>query len=262
MSKLRKAAYSLVDEDFSDRPSRILNILILIMIGLSTVLVVLESDQFLLEKYLVFFEVLNMAVVAVFLFEYILRVWTCIENPQYSHPLFGRIRFMLSPMMLVDFIAIAPALIVGLGFDLRSFRLIRLLRMIRVLKVARYVTALATIKKVIVIKRHQLGVSLAFVALMLVITSSLMFEVEHDAQPEVFASIPATMWWAVASLTTVGYGDVYPKTTAGKILAGFVAILGVGLFAIPTGVLASGFSQYALDEHIEKRCPHCNELLD
>jgi len=261
MEKLRQRVYSIVDEDFSDLPSRILNIIIFSMIGLSTLLVVIASDKEIETRFHTTFEILNLIVVAVFLSEYLVRVWTCVENPKYSHWLFGRIRFMLSPMMLIDLIAIAPAFLVWIQFDLRSMRLIRLLRMVRVLKVARYVTALAVIKQVIVEKRHQLAVSIAFVVLMLIITSTLMFEAEHEAQPDKFSSILTTMWWGVASLTTVGYGDVYPITPIGKILAGVVAVLGVGLFAIPTGVLASGFSQLALEEERTHTCPHCGKEI-
>jgi len=127
-----------------------------------------------------------------------------------------------------------------------------------------------------------------FVTFMLVISSTMMYEVESDIQPDAFSSIPATMWWSVATLTTVGYGDVYPVTPMGKILAAISAVLGIGLFAIPTGILASGFSEVALKEEEERElqlaidhlesagreeadriagaapfafCPHCGERL-
>lgn len=93
---------------------------------------------------------------------------------------------------------------------------------------------------------------------MLLITSTLMYYIENEAQPENFSSIPQTMWWGIATLTTVGYGDIYPITGFGKLLGGLIAILGIGLFALPTGILASGFSeQLARGNTNSNKCPNC-----
>ncbi|MFM8770396.1 MAG: ion transporter, partial [Candidatus Kapaibacterium sp.] len=166
----------------------------------------------------------------------------------YAGGVSGRIRYALSPMMIIDLLAIAPVFLVGLGFDMRSLRLFRTIRLFRVLKVARYVRALDTIRHVLTVKREQLGMAIGIVLFLLLVTSSLMYELEHEAQPDAFSSIPATMWWAVASLTTVGYGDIYPITPLGKTLAAISAVLGVGLVALPAGILASGFSSVADDK--------------
>ncbi len=264
MQRLRRTVYSVLDEDFTDRASRRVNVILIGAIALSIALIVLSSVQSVDAVASVYFESANLALVILFAIEYVLRVWTCTEDQRYSHPVWGRLRFMVSPMMIVDFLAIAPAYIVGLGVDLRSIRIIRALRLLRVLKLVRYVSAVTILREVVYSKRHQLGVSLAFVAFLLLLTSSLMYEVEHEAQPDAFSSIPATMWWAVASLTTVGYGDIYPITPFGKLLASVTAILGVGLIALPTGILASGFSERAFvsqeNKHNEQ-CPHCGKEL-
>jgi len=161
-------------------------------------------------------------------------------------------------MMVIDLLAIAPVFLIGLGMDLRSLRMFRTVRLFRIFKVTRYVRALETIKHVLRDKREQLAMTIGIVLFLLLITSSLMYELEHDAQPQAFSSIPATMWWAVASLTTVGYGDLYPITPLGKLLAAISAVLGVGLVALPAGILASGFSQET-KENIPTQCPHCGK---
>jgi voltage-gated potassium channel len=131
------------------------------------------------------------------------------------------------------------------------------------MKFVRYVHAVEIIGTVIRRKRHQLATSFLFVFFMLIIISTLMYEVENAVQPEVFTSIPHTMWWAVATLTTVGYGDIYPITALGKILAALSAVTGIGLVAIPTGILASGFSEIAAleDSGTGNVCPHCGKPL-
>ena len=113
-------------------------------------------------------------------------------------------------------------------------------------------------------RRAELLVTTAVMILMLIIASSLMYQVEHAAQPDVFPDIPSTMWWAVATLTTVGYGDVYPITGLGRILASVVAILGIGLFALPTGILGSGFVEEIENSKKERDrlCPHCGEPIE
>lgn len=219
---------------------------LLVCIGASVTSVVLESVASIRGQYGAMFDVINAVVVAVFLAEYALRIWTCVESPLYENPWLGRLRYAFTPMMIVDLLAIAPAFLIGIGFDSRSLRLFRTIRLFRVLKVARYVRALDTIRQVLIVKREQLVMAIGIVLFLLLVTSSIMFELEHDAQPESFSSIPATMWWAVASLTTVGYGDIYPITPLGKMLAAVSAVLGVGLVALPAGILASGFSSMAV----------------
>lgn len=142
---------------------------------------------------------------------------------------------------------------------------LRLFRLLRVLKIGRYSQSVALMAHVVRRKRSDLTVTALLLFVMLVIAASLMYYAEHDAQPEAFGSIPAAMWWGVATFTTVGYGDVYPITPLGRILGSFIAILGIGIFALPAGILASGFSE----ERERMRtgnsadvCPHCGRALD
>lgn len=129
-------------------------------------------------------------------------------------------------------------------------------------KIARYLQALNVFRKVLFERREQLVLSILFILFVLVIISSIMYHVEHAAQPEAFSSIPATMWWGVATLTTVGYGDIVPMTPIGKLLGGMFAIVGIGLFALPAGILSSGFYELMHKTRSRKKCPHCGGDLD
>lgn len=204
----------------------------------------------------------DLVVVLVFVAEYLLRAWSCVEDPRYRHPIVGRLRYVSSPMAIVDLLAILPSVVPFFGYSLRTLRLARLLRLTRLLKLTRYVQALQLIRDVVIAKRHPLASSVFFIGFLLVLSSAVMYDLESAAQPDKFYSIPATMWWAVMTITTVGYGDVYPITVAGKMLGALTAVLGLGLFAIPTGILVSGFAELvwkkpAPTELEQPTCPYC-----
>lgn len=203
--------------------------------------------------------------VAVFTFEYVVRMWACTANPAYRHRIFGRLRFALRPMPLVDLIAILPFFLPFFGFDLRFVRLFRLFRLFRIAKIGRYYSSLRMMRDVLFAKKEELILTSAIMVLLLVVSSCLMYECEHYAQPEAFPDIPSTMWWAIITLTTVGYGDVYPATVAGKFFAAVIAILGIGMFALPTGIIGAGFvEEIAKNKQSEEEtvtCPHCGGRL-
>ena len=213
---------------------------VLILTNVSAV--ILETVEELAREYDGFFFGFELFSVAVFSVEYVLRVWACVEEPEAvpSPPLRRRLRFMGTPLALIDAVAILPFyLSFFLAVDLRFMRIFRLLRL---LKLTRYSPALATFAAVLHGQRRSLGAALLVMLTLLIFASSIAYMFEKDAQPEAFASIPHAMWWALATLTTVGYGDVAPLTLGGKIFGGFVMILGVGMFAVPTGILATGFA--------------------
>lgn len=189
------------------------------------------------------FEVVS---VGVFSAEYLLRLWAAGADPRYRG-LTGRLRYVFSPMAQVDLWAVLPFYLPFLGVDLRVLRSLRLLRIFRLLKVTRYLPSLRRLQRVFVTKKEELVVSSVVLVLLLVIASSVMYHAEHRAQPDVFTDIPTTMWWAVATLTTVGYGDAYPITAAGKLLGAAIAILGISFFALPTSILADGFREELAD---------------
>lgn len=235
------------------------------LISLNIVAVVLGTIEPVNQRFGWRFAQFETASVAVFSVEYLLRVWTCVEATQFARPLLGRLRFVLSPRALIDAMAIAPAYLPGDGFlDLRFARIVRLIRLLRIFKMARYSDTLRSFGSVAQQKRTELGLILFFLSVLVVLSASAMYFVEHAAQPGVFSSIPAAMWWAVATLTTVGYGDIYPVTPIGKFLGSIIALLGIGFFALPAGILAAAFAdELGKRKTLKmKTCPHCGREID
>lgn len=237
---------------------------ITLLIVANVAAVMLETVVWIGEPYRSYFAAFDRFSVMVFTVEYVLRLWSCTSDARYAAPVRGRLRYALRPMSLVDLLAIAPFYLEFLAVDLRIVRTLRLFRLFRIFKLARYADSMVTLGQVLRSRRDELLVTLFVVLVLLVFASSAMYYVESEAQPQQFSSIPAAMWWGVATLTTVGYGDVYPVTTAGRFLGAGIAILGVGLFALPTGILASAFS-----EELQKRrrretlhCPHCGREIE
>ena len=210
------------------------------------------------------FEVFEWFSVAVFTAEYVVRLWACTADPRFRARVLGRVRCALTPIMLIDFIAFAPSYLVHfITLDLRMLRLIRLVRLLRVLKIARYSESLQLLGRVVRARAGELLVTLIGATVLLVIASTVMYYVENEAQPAQFSSIPAAMWWAVETLTTIGYGDILPVTVPGKIINAFIALLGIGLFALPAGILGSGFVEEIQHKwRTGLRCPHCGRSLD
>ena len=212
------------------------------LIVINVIAVILESVESLAAAAADFFWTFELFSVAVFTVEYLARVWACTENPApgYGHPVLGRLRQMATPMAVIDLIAILPFyLAFVVSVDLRFMRVFRLLRLF---KLTRYSSALETLGIVVYGQRRPLGAALMIMLIVLVSASSIVYLFEHDAQPDAFASIPHSMWWGLATLTTVGYGDVTPVSPGGRIFGAFIMVIGVGMFALPAGILATGFA--------------------
>ena len=162
-------------------------------------------------------------------------------------------------MAVIDLIAIAPFYLTFIVADTRILRILRFLRLFRTAKHFLHSKTFHIFVNTIDRIKSELLSSLVLMMSLLLVCATGVYYVENEAQPEKFSSILASMWWAVATLTTGGYGDIYPITSLGKILGAISAIFGIGLFALPAGLLASGFSDAA--ETGNKNCPHCGEKL-
>ncbi|MDQ2693510.1 MAG: ion transporter [Chloroflexota bacterium] len=261
---LKRRIFGIIDARYDDQDAtRFLNLGMLFLISLNVIAAILETEKSIYSHYAVFFKVFEAFSVGVFTIEYMLRIWTCTEYPEYSHPVVGRLRFVLSPFMLIDLLSFLPFYIPIWQLDLRMLRIIRLFRLFRLLKMGRYAKSLVAIQKVLRAKREELGLTIFSGAILLIISSNLLYIIEHEAQPDRFASIPQAMWWGVVTLTTVGYGDIYPITPLGKIIGAIIAMLGIGLFALPAGIIASGFAAELQPRPAEALvCPHCGKVLD
>jgi len=179
--------------------------------------------------------------VTIFSIEYVLRVWSCIESQRFNHypHLKARIRYMITPVALIDFIAIAPFYIsLFIAIDLRYLRLLRVLRL---LKLIHYFKSFNIFLTVIAKEFKSIIAAILMMVVLIIVAASLMYTLENEAQPEVFINIPESIWWSVVTMTTVGYGDVTPVTTPGKVVAAFIMLIGVGLVALPAGMLAARF---------------------
>lgn len=200
----------------------------------------LETEKSIYNKYYIVFDITEFILTVIFSFEYAARILT------FSKKYYGKsfLRFVSSFDLLIDLLALLPFYLTLLPIDLRYLRIFRLFRLARIFKLTRYNKAIQTVKVVMSAKKEIITISFILIGIILYLVSALMYYVENAAQPEVFSSIPKTMWWGVATLTTVGYGDIYPVTALGRFLGGVIAILGIGIFAIPTGIIASGFTEY------------------
>jgi len=244
-----------------DRASRIAGISIMALIVANVAAVVFDTVATVhaaIGPQLLAFEYFSMAVFSV---EYLLRLWSAPEAWPKMRPLKARIRWATSWYGVIDLLAVIPVFLPMLiPVDLRMLRLFRLFRLVRLFKMGRYSRAFRTFGLVFRTKREELIIAVGTVLILLLITSSLMYFVENEAQPELFTSIPASMWWAAAALTTVGYGDIYPVTALGKVFGAISAILGIGLFALPAGILASGFTDaIAFISRDDGVCPTCGQ---
>ena len=249
----RERVWEILDAGKSDDiTSRIVDVSLIVLISLNVLAVILESVESYGRAYATWFYVFEVVSVLVFSVEYGARLWSVVDCPdtaKYHDPLWGRIRFMLTPMALIDLAVILPFyLAMFLGIDLRFMRVLRLLR---IFKLTRYSASLALLASVFRREAQSIGASLFVLLLLIIIAASLTYIVEHDVQPEAFGSIPAAMWWAVVTMTTVGYGDVIPMTNFGKFFAVCISILSMGLVATPAALLASGFIE-ALRERRER----------
>lgn len=222
---------------------KILDYALVTLICINCIFSILESVEHLSIVHGHIFHAFDKFSVIIFSIEYLLRVWTAVEvdDPRFHHPLTGRLRFMFTPMALVDLIAIAP-FYMGIFFEV-DLRAMRVLRLLRVFKLTRYSQAMTIMIAVLRQEARAIGALLFVFVVILTFVSSLMYLLEHLAQPRIFADIPSAMWWAVVTMTTLGYGDMVPVTPLGRIIGACTAVLGVGMIALPAGVLASGFSE-------------------
>jgi voltage-gated potassium channel len=241
--------------------SRRCDAFLLALIALNVAAVMLETVQPVRERFataLLRFEIFS---VGVFTVEYVARLWSCVEDRRFSAPVSGRLRFALGPMSVVDLLAVLPSWLGFMGFDLRFLRALRMFRLARVAKAARYVRAIQLLGGVLRDRREELVVTTGLLLVLMVLSGSVVYYAENPSQPEAFSSIPVSLWWAVATLTTVGYGDIYPITALGRLAGAITAMLGVGLLALPTAILGSGLVEALQHARRPRSCPHCGEPL-
>jgi voltage-gated potassium channel len=226
-----------------------LGLLILVVVTLS----ILETEPAIARGHERFFDDFEFAAGLIFLVEYCARLWVEVENPRYAGARFPRLRYALTPIAIIDLVAILPALFAFGGAPSLVLRFFRVLRMLRLAKLGRTSRAWEHIRDAMYERRFEFALILTMVGVVVLISGSLLYWAEADVQPDKFGSIPRALWWSVITLTTVGYGDATPVTTIGKILGGIMALCGVMFIALPTGLFAASFTE-AMQRHRE----HCD----
>ncbi len=237
-----------------DVASAVFDWTITILIVLSILSIILESFASLNYRYYTVFRAFETVTVVVFTVEYLLRIWTAdMLYPEAKHP---RLKYVFSLMAIIDLLAILPFYLPFISGDfrfLRMMRLFRLFRLLRVLKLGRYFDALQVIVSVIRTSKAQLIMSVVICFFVMLFSAIIMYTVEYPVQPKQFPNVITSLWWAICTLTTVGYGDVYPITAVGRFFAAVISLVGIGIIAIPTGIIAAGFDHVISGE--EKNTP-------
>ena len=241
---LRRKTYEILQpDDGTSVLSRAFDWLITALILVSVVIVFLATFD-LPPRFLRLLMIFESVASIVFTAEYLLRIATADFLYPQNGMVASRVKYIASPMAIIDLAAILPfwlpMFLPGTMLGIRAFRLFRLLR---IFKLNRYFDAMRSLGEVIASKKRELLGSLFFLAILMLIASLLMYSAEHDAQPKVFCNAFSGLWWAVATLTTVGYGDIYPVTALGRLIGTFIAFAGVAAVAIPTGIISSGLME-------------------
>ncbi len=243
--KIRQRCWELLEPgEENDRISKNIDIFLLGLISLNILSVILETVDSLFNQYKFLFQYFEFFSVSVFTIEYIARLWSCVtEKLNNETDLKRRIKYFFSFSAIIDLVAILPS-IIALVYPTIDLRFIRALRIIRLLKFSRYSSSINNLLSVIWNQRRSFGAAYFILFIALIISSSGMYLVEKDVQPEKFGSIPHAMWWAIVTLTSVGYGDVTPITSMGKVFGSIIIILGILTVALPSGILAAAFTDF------------------
>lgn len=229
----------------------IIALVVISLLSLALETEALQPDTKFDDAWLPILRTINLAIVWIFALEFALRFWSEGENPAHKG-VGGRVRFLLQPITITDVLAFLPELIALQFFPDATgawFPAMRALRLFRLFKLARYVPAFAIVGAAVKRAWAPLVASLCVAGAQLYVAAMMLYFIEGDTKPEAFGSIMRALWWAVVTLTTVGYGDVFPETGWGRFAAGLVALAGVGIVALPTGILASSFSEEFRERH-------------
>ena len=231
-----------------------INMLVFITIIVTSIIAIIETEPTIADGRQSLFDVVEWVIGGIYTVEYVARAWTAAENPRYGGGWRGLWRYVRSPIAIIDLISIITSFVTPGHLQPYLLRAFRLARILRLAKLGRMSNAMGYLIEAMAARRYELLFSLFASLTFMVFSASLLYLVEGPAQPDKFGSIPRALWWATAALTTIGYGDVYPVTVLGRIFGAAVALGGIGLVAMPTGIMAAAFS-----EAVQK---HSNDLVN
>jgi voltage-gated potassium channel len=256
---LRRRLSTLFDDDVPHSlPARIFNLCLALLIIVNVSAVILESVEPMRLHYPEAFLFIEKIATGIFALEYVLRVWTAVDlnNGRFRQPFLGRLHYMCGFFPIVDLIAVLPAVLGLIGAG--DFRVLRLLRLLRMLKLTRHSSVFSLLWAVLREEAQAIAALVFVICLTLTVSGALMYMIEGSEQPTLFNSIPAGMWWAIETITTVGYGDMVPATLAGRVLGGIISVIGIGTLALFSGLITVGYlNQLRLRrEHARYAKPH------
>tara|TARA_B100000212_G_scaffold247448_1_gene189055 strand:+ start:55 stop:954 length:900 start_codon:yes stop_codon:yes gene_type:complete len=252
---LRKRIWEILEKGNSnDKVSFYSDIFLITLIIFNIIAVLLETVDSIYSKFTLEFLIFERFSTAVFLIEYILRVWVCVEDKIKNNKLITRLKYASTWPAIIDLLAVLSGLL-PMIFEV-DLRILRALRMLRLLKFSRYFKVMNLLLGVLKEEKQSFLAAMFLLTIAMLIASTGIYLFEKDAQPDKFSSIPEAMWWAIATLTTIGYGDVTPVTGMGKFFGAIIAIIGIGVVALPSGILASGFT----DQLKRRQAQYENEL--
>ena len=252
---LRKRIWEILEKGNSnDKVSFYTDIFLITLIIFNIVAVLLETVESIYSKYALEFLIFERFSTVIFLIEYILRIWVCVEEKIKNNKLITRLKYASTWPAIIDLLAVLSGLL-PMIFEV-DLRILRALRMLRLLKFSRYFKVMNLLLGVLKEEKQSFLAAMFLLTIAMLIASTGIYLFEKDAQPDKFSSIPEAMWWAIATLTTIGYGDVTPVTGMGKFFGAIIAIIGIGVVALPSGILASGFT----DQLKRRQAQYENEL--
>lgn len=261
----------------NDVASRVVDISLMTLILINVSLIIADTFDLPLAAIKIA-NTIEIVSVVIFSVEYILRIWSADLKYPNLPPVLARLRFMVTFTAIIDLVSLLPSYISVISANFMVLRMLRVLRLLRAFKLNRYTHALRDIADVFRKKASQLISSMLVVTFLMLISAVLMYDAEHEAQPEVFENAFSGLWWAIVTVTTVGYGDVHPITVIGRVMGSIIAILGIALIAVPTGIITAGFSEQITHKNAEREaaekanakesedekkfCPYCGHKLD
>lgn len=242
---LRRRTYQVLERaEPGDRLSLVLDVFLIVLILLSATAIILESISSLYLIYGRYFFHFEAFTICVFTIEYLLRLWSCVEGaPAGASSWRYRVSYMLSGSAIIDLLAIVPSYLMLFGAPGLDMRFLRMFRLLRLLKLTRYSAAFNILAQAFRENARSLAAAFFILLMVMLVAATGMYHFEREAQPQAFSSIPASMWWAFATLTTVGYGDITPITAGGRVFGALITVLGLGMVALPTGILASAYTE-------------------
>jgi voltage-gated potassium channel len=243
LQSLKQGVFRQVDPSARAEGLSLTNRIVVVLIIAAVGAAMLETEPLISGGRERLFRTLELVFGITFLLEYLARLWVADLNPDFAGSRWPRLKFITSPSAIIDLVAIIPAMLAMAAGGALALRFVRFFRLLRLAKLGRFSRAWRELAAAVKARGEELLIAFSLAAFVMVVASTLLYWAEADAQPEQFGSIPRAMWWAIVTLTTVGYGDAFPVTVLGKIFSGLVLIAAIGVIALPTGIFAGAMSE-------------------